>query len=57
MAKPPKTQSPTTKMTARQRIKLNNIKAQNKMQGVVDASDGRDTKMSRDGGTNRRLQS
>jgi len=48
--------TPTTKMTPAQAKKLANIKAANRVERELDRSDGRDTRMSRDGGTGRRLR-
>lgn len=56
MAKLPKTQ-PTEKLTPKQAAHRNNIKGQNASERAIDRSEGRDTRMARDGGTNRRLRS
>lgn len=55
MAKPPKT-TPTTKLTPKQAQKLTQTKQINRAEGTMDSADGRDTRMSRDGGTGRRLR-
>lgn len=48
--------TPTTKLTKSQAKALKNQKTVNRIEGRADANDGRDTRMARDGGTNRRLR-
>lgn len=55
MGNKPKKTTPTAKMTPAQAKKLAQIRVNNHIQGTMDAADQRDTRMSRDGGTNRRL--
>lgn len=55
MAKPPKT-TPTKNMTKAQVETLKDVIAANTIEGVLDQSGGKDTRMSRDGGTMRRLR-
>jgi hypothetical protein len=52
MAKKP----PTSKMTPAEARKLQETKDANRAERVIDRSEGRDTRMGRDGGTNRRLR-
>lgn len=55
MSKPAKT-TPTTKMTTKEAKQLALNKVVDKYEGDLDRKQGRDTRMSRDGGTNRRLK-
>lgn len=55
MAKPKKT-TPTGQFDPKAIKKLKGQKSVDRMQGRADAADGRDTRMSRDGGTNRRTR-
>jgi hypothetical protein len=55
MAKPDKRQ-PTEKLTPKQAAKLKTARQINRQQGQLDAEQGRDTRMSRDGGTGRRTR-
>lgn len=48
--------TPQDKLTPKQANKLKNIKTNNRIEGAIDSSEGRDTRMSRDGGTGRRLR-
>lgn len=48
--------TPTTKLTGAQAKKLQEIKDSNRAERVIDRSEGRDTRIARDGGTNRRLR-
>lgn len=51
-----KKNTPQDKMTPKQAAKLTRTKAANRIEGTIDQSEGRDTRMSRDGGTGRRLR-
>lgn len=52
MAKKP----PQEKLTPKQAKTLQQIKTNNRIEGSIDQSEGRDSRMSRDGGTGRRLR-
>ncbi len=56
MVKKPAKTTPTSKMTKQQARNLAVNKAVDKYEGDLDRKQGRDTRMSRDGGTNRRLK-
>lgn len=49
--------TPTTPITKAQVKKLAQTRTLNRAEGRADAADGRDTRMSRDGGTGRRTRS
>lgn len=48
--------APKTPLTKEQAAKFIKIKTLNKIDGIVDQSEGRRTRMSQDGGSNRRLR-
>lgn len=56
MGNKPKKTTPTTKMTSAQAKKLAQTRVNNHIEGTMDAADQKDTRMARDGGTNRRLR-
>jgi hypothetical protein len=56
MVKKPAKTTPTEKMTPKQARTFIGRKIVDKMEGTMDRNAGRDTRMSRDGGTNRRLK-
>lgn len=47
---------PQNKLTPAQAKQLEHIKKTNRVDATMDSQDGRDTRMSRDGGTGRRLR-
>lgn len=55
MTKPEKSK-PTAKLTKKQAQDLKVTKRNNAIEGYGDRANGRDTRMLRDGGTNRRLR-